>query len=57
MTAERVYTMMLETIQDRDLWMVNLLDSLARLGHPLLLSRISRQFDDSHLLECRSGLH
>ena len=49
MTAERVYTMMLETIQDRDLWMVNLLDSLARLGHPLLLSRISRQFDRTKL--------
>ena len=49
MTADRMYTMMLETITLRDQWMTALLEALARLGHPLLLSRISQQYDKTNV--------
>ena len=48
-TADRMYTMMLETITLRDQWMTALLEALARLGHPLLLSRISQQYDKTNV--------
>ena len=44
MTAERTYTIMLPSLELRNRWRNCLLEALARLGHPLLLSRVSQQF-------------